>query len=82
MSYSLPESSTGRLRQTVVTSLSIFFLTSLSTLSLAEPAFKYDDKLIKLAEEFNDPGTRYLVGRKFYRGNDYPQDKKKGRLLV
>ncbi|MFV2055822.1 MAG: hypothetical protein ACC707_05105 [Thiohalomonadales bacterium] len=83
MQGSIFETSTDRLMQFAAISYSFLVLMGLGTVSLAEPApepdslFLYDDKLIKLAIEFDDAGTRYLVARKFYRGNDYPQNKKK-----
>ena len=54
----------------------IVFLT-LSGSTQADVAFKFDDSLVKLAKEFNDPGASYLVGRRFHKGTDYPLDKKK-----
>jgi len=49
---------------------------SFSSNTIADSAFKYNDTLVKLAREFDDPGTRYLVGRRFHKGTDYPLDKK------
>lgn len=39
-----------------------------------------DDPLYKLAKDFNDPTTWYLVGRKFYLGDEFPMDKEKAAM--
>ena len=61
--------------------LAIVGLTSLSSALFLYPSFASaasvaNDSLYRLAKDFNDPTTCYLVARKYYTGNEYPLDKK------
>lgn len=41
----------------------------------AQATAPVQDSLTQLASEFADPTTYYLVAKKYYRGDEYPQDK-------
>lgn len=55
----------------VVTQIAPLALTYAATVQAAT----VNDSLNTLANEFSDPTTQYLVGLKYYRGEEYPLDK-------